>query len=59
MNAKREATYADPNAVSKNAKYNGLKSTAMASFHPSTTSRPYIQYGICATLETMLRFAST
>ena len=31
----------------------------MASFHPSTTSTPYIHSGICATLDTMLRLAST
>lgn len=41
------------------AKYNGLNKTAMASFHPSATKTPYIQSGICATEDTILRFAST
>lgn len=31
----------------------------MASFQPRTTKTPYIQSGTCATLDTMLRFAST
>jgi hypothetical protein len=36
-----------------------LNRTAIASFHPSATRTPYIHSGICATDDTILRFAST
>lgn len=55
----RGITYAEAARSRRNAKYIGLKSTTIASFHPSTTSTPYIQYGIWATLDTVLRLAST
>ena len=36
-----------------------MNKIAIASFHPKTASAPYIQSGTDATLDTMLRFAST
>lgn len=52
-------TYPVAAATTRNAKYKGLNNTTIASFHPRKISKPYIQYGICATLDTVLRFAST
>lgn len=52
-------THAEAPSINNMAKYNGLNNTAIASFHPSATNTPYIQRGICATDDTMLRLAST
>ena len=56
---KDTSTHAEAKAINNVVKYNGLKRIAMASFQPSTTSTPYIQYGIWLTLKTVLLFAST
>ena len=55
----KNGTHAPAARMISMVKYNGLKTTIIASFHPRTTSTPYIQYGICAMLATVLRFAST
>lgn len=52
-------TYADTNPTMSVTKYSGLNKIAMASFQPKTTKTIYIQYGICAMLDTVLLFAST
>jgi len=51
--------YAETSPTANIVKYNGLNKIVIASFHPNTTSTPYIQYGICAMPDTVLRFAST
>lgn len=56
---KSAKTHATPSAPTTNTKYRGLNSIAIASFHPNTTNTAYIHTGICATLDTVLRFAST
>jgi hypothetical protein len=52
-------THAEINPIINVAKYSGLNKIAIASFQPSTTNTPYIQYGICAMPDTVLLFAST
>ena len=52
-------TYAETNPMISVAKYNGLNRIAIASFQPKTINTAYIQYGICAMLDTVLLFAST
>jgi len=54
-----EITHPAAMAMMRKVNSIGLKSTVIASFHPSATNTPYIQSGICATLLTVLRFAST
>ena len=51
--------YTDTNPRRSVTKYSGLNKIAMASFQPKTTNTTYIQYGICAMLDTVLLFAST
>ena len=51
--------HADTNPTISVTKYSGLNKIAIASFQPKTTSTTYIQYGICAILDTVLLFAST
>jgi hypothetical protein len=52
-------THPDAPRTSSPAKYRGLNNTVIASFQPKTTNTPYIHTGICATLDTILLFAST